>query len=325
MEQATYYKKEQSPNFIVVGAAKAGTTSLYNYLKQHPEVFLPPDYKESRFFAHEKITNTLHYKNSSIFSFEAFQQQYENVANEQAIGDFGNVYLQFPDVSIPKIKQYLGEEVKIIVILRDPVERAFSAYKFACRNQYESVSFQYAIEHEYNRVNQYNFPPDIFHYLDHSLYFEKIKAYLEAFKDVKVLFFDDLKIDSKSTINELLNFLDVSTNHEINAGTIYNEGSGVPANIKLFNALFNGKQVANSVKPYLEKVPPLFYLGQKSLQFLEYSRNKLMVNKEIHLDPELENELRQYFKNDIENLEELLNKDLSHWKEKKNKEQATTK
>jgi len=322
MEQAAYYKKEKLPNFIVIGAAKAGTTSLYSYLNEHPQAFLPSDYKESRFFANQMITNTLHYKNSSVFSFETFKHQYTNVTNENAIGDFGNVYLQFPDVSIQKIKEYLGEEVKIIAILRDPVERAFSAYKFACRNQHESVSFQYAIENEYTRVNQYNFPPDIFHYLDHSLYFDKLKMYFEAFKEVEVLFFDDLQRDSKTTMNKLLSFLDISNDYEINTGTIYNEDSGVPANLKLFNALFNGKKVANSVKPYLENVPPLFYLGKKSLQFLEYSRNKLMVNKDIKLDPKLENDLREYFKNDIENLEDLLNEDLAHWKEKRHTEQA---
>lgn len=302
------------PNFVVIGAAKAGTTSLYQYLNEHPEIFLPSGYKESRFFASEMIQNTLHYKNTSIFTYSKFKELYEGAKDEKAIGDFGNIYLQFPELAIHNIKAYLGRETKIVAILRDPTERAFSAYKFACRNQHEAVSFKYALENEYDRVEQYGFPPDIFHYKDHGLYHNKIKPFIDQFDNVKILFFDDLQNKTHDTMKDLMEFLGVSKDENINLDEVYNEGSWVPANVKLFNSLFTGKSTANKLKPYLEKVPPLFYIGQKTLESIEFLRDKLIIKKEISLDPTLEKELRSFFQSDIENLESLLDVDLSRWK-----------
>jgi hypothetical protein len=100
------------PNFVLVGAAKAGTTSLYHYLRQHPEVYLPDSHKESRFFASELLKDVLHYKQTSVFTFEDFKALYRGAEAYKAIGDFGNAYLSlwcsgillsglFPLISLP--------------------------------------------------------------------------------------------------------------------------------------------------------------------------------------------------------------------------------
>ena len=301
------------PNFVLVGAAKAGTTSLYHYLRQHPEVYLPDSHKESRFFASELLKDVLHYKQTSVFTFEDFKALYRGAEAYKAIGDFGNAYLLYPDHVIPKIKQHLGD-IKIVMVLRDPVERAFSAYQFACRNQYEAKSFKYGIEHEEERVPKYGFPPDIYHYKQASLYSEKVKKYLSNFSDVKVLLFEDLKDRPEQTLKDLFGFLGVKKDVPIHYEVVYNQGGWVPANAGLLNALFNNKALANKVKPYLAKVPFAYRLVENAVLALKKLRDKLVIKRPMTLKPEVENELRGYFTNDIGRLESLIDRDLSTWK-----------
>lgn len=300
------------PNFVLVGAAKAGTTSLYHYLKQHPEVYLPDTYKESRFFVSELLTDVLHYKQTSIFSYDAFQQLYEGAEGYKAIGDFGNAYLLYPEHAIPKIQHYLGD-VKIVMVLRDPVERAFSAYQFACRYQHESASFEKALANEEHRVANEKHPPDIFYYKRYGLYCDKVKQYLNTFSQVHVILNDELKDNPKQALNDLFKFLGVNQNENIQTTAVYNEGGWIPANLKLYNAIFTGKRAANFVKPFLQYVPPLYWLGEKSLNKLEQLRNRLMVKKKITLNKETEQFLRNYFESDIKCLERLIKRDLSNW------------
>jgi Sulfotransferase domain. len=256
------------PNFVLVGAAKAGTTSLYHYLRQHPEVYLPDSYKESRFFASELLKDVLHYKQTSIFTFEDFKALYRGAEGYGAIGDFGNTYLLYPDHVIPKIKQYLGD-VKIVMVLRDPVERAFSAYQFACRNQYEAKNFEYGIKHEAGRVPKYGFPPDIYHYKESSLYYEKVKKYLAAFSNVRVILFEDLRDKPQTTLEDLFGFLGVQKDVAINHEVVYNQGGWIPANAGLLNALFNNKTLANKVKPYLARMPFAYRLVENAVLALK--------------------------------------------------------
>lgn len=309
------------PNFVLVGAAKAGTTSLYHYLRQHPEVYLPDSYKESRFFASELLTDVLHYKQTSIFTFEDFRALYRGADAYKAIGDFGNAYLLYPDHVIPKLKQYLGD-VKIVMVLRDPVERAFSAYQFACRNQYEAKSFEYGIKHEESRVPKYGFPPDIYYYKQASLYYENVKKYLSAFSNVKVVLFEDLRERPEDTLRDLFGFLGVQENAAIDYEVIYNQGGWIPANAGLLNALFNNKTLANKIKPYLAKVPLAYRFVENAVLALKKLRNKLVVKRPVTLKPDVETELRRYFAEDTERLESLINRDLNTWRSNRDKRVA---
>lgn len=302
------------PNFVLVGAAKAGTTSLYHYLRQHPEVYLPDSHKESRFFASELLKDVLHYKQTSIFTFEDFKALYRGAEAYKAIGDFGNAYLLYPDHVIPKIKQHLGD-VKIVMVLRDPVERAFSAYQFACRYQHESASFEQALAQEEERVPKAKHPPDIFYYKRYGLYYDKVKAFLEAFDQVHIILNEDLRNDPEGVMKKLFQFLDIDPNCQVQPSTTYNEGGWVPANLKLYNALFTGKRVAGIAKPVLRYIPPLYWLGEQSLKKLEKLRDSLMVKKTITLNTDTEAFLRRYFQTDIQHLEELIERDLSCWRQ----------
>ena len=118
------------PNFLLIGAAKAGTSSLYGYLKQHPQIYMSP-IKEPRFFALEGETlnfngPTRGINQTSINTLEAYSQLFQKVTTEKAIGEASTIYLSSPKAP-ERIKHYLPD-VKLIAILRDPSERAFSSY-----------------------------------------------------------------------------------------------------------------------------------------------------------------------------------------------------
>ncbi len=114
------------PNFLIVGAAKSGTTSLYYYLHEHPEIFLSA-IKEPKFFSSEVLKDQyLTRKNKDLYvgSYEEYRNLFRNVQSEKAIGEASTDTLFLYGSTIPRIKKYLGDP-KIIVILRNPPAQPF--------------------------------------------------------------------------------------------------------------------------------------------------------------------------------------------------------
>ena len=146
------------PNFLVVGAMKSGTTSLWRYLRQHPQIYMPK-LKEPRFLASSIFIKLgeEHYKfhrickSSPICTFDDYIELFRDVKEEIAIGEASPHYLYLYSKTIPTIKNYLGD-VKIVIILRNPADRAFSAYKHNFLiNRTETKSFEKCLELEEKR------------------------------------------------------------------------------------------------------------------------------------------------------------------------------
>ncbi|MEI6730018.1 MAG: sulfotransferase domain-containing protein [Pseudomonadota bacterium] len=122
------------PNWIGIGSARAGTTSLYHIVQQHPDIFIPTQ-KETGFFNHQYLNENLlaHYE-SSYFS---------GVENQKSIGEITPTYM-FDDNAIRNIFKALGK-VKIITNLRSPIDRAYSHYLFNIKHLTESRPFDKAM------------------------------------------------------------------------------------------------------------------------------------------------------------------------------------
>ena len=141
------------PNFLVIGAAKSGTSSLYMYLKQHPEIYMSP-IKEPHFFSFDdesKMTkgpgDPIH---KAITNFDDYQAQFDGVTDEKAIGEASTSYLYRPEA--PGRIHAMLPDAKLIVILRNPVDRAFSAYMHVVRDKREtSKDFAEALSKEESR------------------------------------------------------------------------------------------------------------------------------------------------------------------------------
>src|SRR6187402_2994451 len=180
------------PDFLIVGAARSGTTTLHSYLRQHPGIFLP-DIKEPSFFVFEGDQQK-YVKGKFAFAvrdIDSYEKLFRQARPAQKTGEISTPYLYLYERTIASIEKYFKtyNEIKIVILLRNPVDRAFSQYCWRVRDGREPLSFEAAIKSEPERMKE-NYSFDYF-YLDRGFYFKQVKAYLENFKHVKVILFED--------------------------------------------------------------------------------------------------------------------------------------
>ena len=296
------------PNFLIVGAAKSGTTALYHYLSQHPEIFLSP-IKETNFFAQKgkkvdykgpKDNNTTH--KSTITEISDYQNQFSAVNNEKAVGEICPSYLYFEDAS-RNIKEHIPE-VKIIVILREPVARAFSAWVHLTRDDREYLTFKEALLEEESRIN--NNWAEIWHYLAKSRYYNQLKRYYDLFskEQIKVFIYEKFKDNPIKVYSEICDFIGVDNSFLPDMRSKHNKG-GIPKNKIIWNLMMKN----NIWKTIFNNIVPM-KIRKKVKQVIE-SRN---VKKKPELDNNTRKELSVQFLNEIRRIEELIEQDLTAWK-----------
>jgi hypothetical protein len=299
------------PNFLIVGAPKSGTTSLYRYLQQHPEVFMP-QHKESRFFAssfyrnndpHDPLQKFL--TERTIFTFEDYVKLFEGAEREKAIGEATPTYLYLYEIVIPQIRKFL-RNVKIIAILRDPVDRAFSAHTHLLKNQSEVLSFERCLELEEERKAA-NWAPMNF-YKSVGLYYNQVKAFMENFDEVKVVLYDDLAQDALGLMRDLYEFLEVDPSFVPNVSTAY-AVTGVPRD-RSFYEFLNFLTRSNALKSMVRVALP-GKIRTKLRKNLEALKVETLVKPEMK--PETREYLKSAFREDILELQGLLDRDLGHW------------
>jgi hypothetical protein len=293
------------PNFLIVGAAKSGTTSLYNYLRQHPDIFMP-DWKELSFFIGDPY-GPLHRVKKSQYYYHVFAK----VKNKHAMGEASTSYL-FDEQAAGLIKEKLGA-VKIIIVLRDPVAMSYSLYNHQARREGERIeSFEAALDAEESRRRDPRFRKKCYgwhanyYYYHRGLYYPQVKRYLDMFgKDyVKIFTFDELAANPVRVVQEAYWFLGVDDTF-IPAIKIHNPAGGI-LNIPRFwqdSGLFLKTAQFVFSRNLIKKMPHLLRnLGRKP-------------PPPIH--PATAQNLRQRFYDDICRLEDLIGKDLSAWKQTK--------
>ena len=286
------------PNFIIVGAPKAGTTSLYHYLSEHPEVFMSEP-KEVNFFSRKEIeAQGLYYADFKAKDMESYEQLFDGVKHEKAVGEGSVSYLFYPNTP-QKIKDVLPD-VKIIILLRDPVERAFSHYLMDLRLGLVDMSLESIVSGEVNNEKSRLFYQQ---YIELGLYYEQVKRYLNIFgkEQVKIYLQEDLRAKGNNVITDLYAFLGVDETYRPDMARQHNTFSMPKKNMigNLYTSNFMRVLVRNIVPDKLKNIMKGFVFDNKPKPVLP---------------PETKRKLQELYLGDIEKLEKLIDRDLSAWK-----------
>lgn len=291
------------PNFLIIGAAKAGTSSLYSYLKEHPQIYMSPE-KEPRYFAPELYSI---YNNAvrqggrrKALSLAQYCQLFAEASDEIALGEASTEYLYIPQAP-ERIKECIPD-VKLIAILRNPVERAFSAFCYQTRDGYETLTFEEALQAEEKRILD-GFRPG-WHYKQVGFYSAQVKRYLEHFppEQIKIYLHEDLEKNSADVTRDVYKFLGVETAY--NPELTRENKSGIPKSRLLQDMFTKDNPLKTAVKPFL----PVAL--RKSIY---QSVRKHNLGAKPVLSPEIRQELIELYREDIDKLQTLIQKDLSHW------------
>jgi len=295
------------PDFLIVGAAKSGTSSLWYYLKQHPQIFMP-EIKEPWFFAYANDPPNFSYPkrlNKIITQFDDYIKLFVKLKSNQIAGEASPVYLFLYEKSIHNIKKYIPHwrNLKIIIILRNPIERAYSNYLHHVKVGVEHLPFEEAIKKEEERER--NNCGIGFQYVKFSFYYKMVEAYLENFRYVRVYLFEDLKQNPLKLIKNLFTFLNVDSNFIPKDIRKYNV-SGIPRN-KMSSIIISFLAKPNLFKDIIKVVSPLSSL-QKLKSNLEA---KFLIKPEM--DKQVKKLLIDIYKDDIIKLQYLIQRNLRHW------------
>ncbi|MDJ0798482.1 MAG: sulfotransferase [Calothrix sp. MO_167.B12] len=295
------------PNFLIIGAQKAGTTALWHYLNQHPQIYMSP-VKEPGFFDFEgekpnfSGPGDAELYNHVVTDIEEYRQLFQGAANEIAIGEATTWYL-YSQKAPERIKHYIPD-VKLIVILRNPVDRAYSSFMHAIRDEREPLDFAKALGEEEIRINQ-NWEY-LWRYKQMGFYSIQLKCYFDNFdiSQIKVYLYEDLNNNPAELIKDIFQFLDVDDTFMPEVFTRLNI-SGTRKN-KTIDALLNTE---NPVRNFLRPILPV----RLRKNIANYLRTQNSLKPQCPLD--IQKELIEVFREDILELQNLIQRDLSKWLE----------
>ena len=278
-----------TPNFFIIGTQKAGTTTLFNILKQHPDIYLP-EKKELHFF--DSDTN---YKKGFDWYLSSF---FANIENESAIGEITPSYC-FDSNTPRRILESCGESVKFIFIVRNPIDRALSHYNMNKSRDDEKYDFETALETEKQRLKTLSSKEQMkFNYLERGYYSEQLENYFKFFakENILVLSFEkDFLIDKRRTITLLEDFLEVSNFNNYNLEIHSNKSelrTTKPKIVKYIKSSLMGEKLSNKLNQSIFiRLRKIFYRKKnnikinlqpetrKYLQKKYFPKEHLMLNK----------------------------------------------
>jgi len=301
---------ELLPNTFLIGAQKAATTSLYYWLSQHPEICAPLSVKDYAFFTRDE------YYNQGLSHLNDF---YNDDYKNQKIVLQGSVHYIFFEKALKRICHH-QPKAKFILVLRHPIDRAISAYRYAKKFNYETKGFERAIELEQRRLQSSDIRVQSeCTYLHHGLYYKQISTFLKYFnkQQLHVCFYEDIKSNPDKIIKEAFDFLNVDS-------TFYPELKSMNKTGKVKNKTFQkiafGEHPVRNfiVRKMLRKLIPEKTRTNLRWKVIDMNTNTSHISPEnINVSSKTIEYLNTFFKKDITKLEQLLEKDLTHWKQHK--------
>jgi hypothetical protein len=295
----------QLPNFLIIGVPKAGTTSLWHYLRQHPNIYLP-ELKEPRFYI--DIPDSW-LRDKQISTLAAYRSLFDSIESESAIGEASPGY--FSEVKDPGcIRDVLGEP-KLILILRNPIRRAYSHFLFSKQKglEPEEATFRSTIVNQkIKKGKKIRERP----YVRIGFYYKHLKKWESVFssKKIDIFFFSDLVKDEISLVRNVYKSLGVNPKFKPNTNIGKRAKSGIPKSKLIHEAISNTSKIKNKLK---EWVPGNFIKYTKSIlnPAKIYLKNQNLKKPSIRKDDYIL--LAEKYEDDIVKLSKKLGRDLTHW------------
>jgi hypothetical protein len=293
------------PSFFLIGAAKAGTTTLYEILRQHPQVFLP-DVKEPAFFCDDD-----YYENGIDWYRRTY---YADAGAAAATGDATSTYLYWGSKVVPRLQRlYASGLPRVIAIFRDPVALVQSFYWHSVREGRETLDFRRALDAETERLRRHDAflrrrGRIVYSYRQIALYATQLRPYLACFPAARCLFLltDDLK-DFPALVRKLESFLELD--HASALMPVLSNAAALPRSPRLHRWL-RGR---SSVKELAKRVLPGPVRHRWKMRAIEANLKPFQIPP---LDADLAQGLRRHYAEEMKTLEGIIGRDLSAWYER---------
>ncbi|MEM9092479.1 MAG: sulfotransferase [Cyanobacteria bacterium P01_F01_bin.53] len=297
------------PNFLIFGVQKAGTTSIYNYLKQHPQVFMSP-LKETDFMGRESAAapegaefeeQLSRGGRKQILTIKDYRELFDGVTDEIAIGEASPNYLFTHTLAVPNIQRHIPN-AKLMAVLRNPIERAYSDYLMHVRQ---------VVGNRKPLAEQIQTSGDTSYTLLKGRYYEGVKHFLEVFgpEQVKLFLYEELRNDSAGLMREVYSFIGVDP--DFNADTSQKQQKAeIPKNQKLNQLLRTNNPIRSAAGSVLRMLMP--EEKRQALRSRLISANS-QGKEGMPLSDEDRKLLENYYREDILRLQDLIDRDLSGW------------
>jgi hypothetical protein len=296
------------PDFLVIGAGKAGTTSIYRYLAEHPDIFVTP-VKETRYFAcvGEDPAKCWVAKNTPYSYVVTTREEYEALflgrSTEAAAGEVCPQYLSWPGAAY-EIKRQVPA-VKMLAVLRNPVERAISSYVFRWSRGVEKGSLSSALQEE-RAGHRADWRSG--RLLDQGLYSKHLNRFFGLFhrEQIMVALYDDLLADPLCLMQDIYRFIGVDATFRPAIARRYNVTENTRPKGRLGGYLLKSGGAAAAVGNTLGALIPDAVRTRLKQPFTETLPG---------FPNSVRRELAEFFHDDVQTLQGLVGRDLAHWLE----------
>ena len=289
-------------DFLIIGAQKAGTTSLHEYLGQHPAVFMPKE-KDLPFFV-DAGSGEVPERDLDYF--------YGNRNGERLLGGSFVHLLYYPE-SPGRIRRY-RPDMRLIAVLRNPIDRAYSAYWFARKEGYENApTFEEALARESARLHGSRRERNELTYLAHGEYRQQLERYFEQFdrSQIRICLYDDLKEAADRLTSELLAWLGVEDRSRPIDTTEIANASGLPKSRLLQRSLIVPPEMVSQA--YRRIVPRTLRYRIARTVIAPLRRLNTRPFRYPPMEPSTRQRLLDHFGPRNERLGVLIGRDLGHW------------
>lgn len=304
--QAVETTTQITPNSFLIGVQKAATTSVYDWLSQHPEICAPLSLKDLDFFSNDQF----YVEKGMDYLSDCYQEVYD----QESVIFQGSVHYIYFEHALERIAQ-LQPDAKFVLILRNPIERAISAYEYALKFDFDTLPIEEAFAAEESRIAEGDHKTlSECTYKTHGLYYKQIQTFLKYFKpeQLAVLLFDDVSIDPAGQARKLFQFLEVDPDFEPEFRQLNNTGE--LQSKKLQQLAFGENKIRNFI---VRKVMPIFLSEDQKAKLrwkvIHMNTKTKRSNYLENLDPKLHEQLREYYRDDLSELSKYLKRDLKHW------------